>query len=427
MSGHTLVNPLSLGVSTAGNTAGNTGLTQVPVVIQATGAVTVSQATGVSQATIQISVAPGAGGVAAYGVSTGGNTLGTSGTGTGTIVIAAIGAATASQATAVGGQTVSISVQPPVLSAGVSTDGNTAGSTGLQPGSIKFVGQGLVTLSQSTNASGATVSIVASTFAGADVVTALGVSTGGNTAGTTGLRVGSVILAGVSGITLSQATGVGNSATISIVGPGAAMSASFFEKPWGSLNNCATDSANPNVSLQRVQIGSFLSATRLDMVAHLTCVASQAGQWSISVAVYTRSVSTLSMASSTFSGVAFASLGASNNSDSYNGISGTRIRSFAPATWAFTPGEYWFGVINSVVGSVATTGSVSILGDMNVSIGGVPGGNNDTVGGRGIFSAASGAFPASINVTDVLYCNTVANNASGVARQPYFRMYGTGA
>jgi hypothetical protein len=92
---------------------------------------------------------------------------------------------------------------------GVSTGGNTAGQTGLVDGSIVLVGAGIVTLSQATNTNGATVSVV--------VNEAFGVSTGGNTVGQTGATHGSFVLAGGANITLSQLTNA-SGATVSILG-----------------------------------------------------------------------------------------------------------------------------------------------------------------------------------------------------------------
>ena len=73
---------------------------------------------------------------------------------------------------------------------GVSTGGNTAGSTGTTIGTIVFAGMGGVTLSQST-AAGSLATITISANPGANV-NAIGVSTGGNTAGTTGTTIGTV-------------------------------------------------------------------------------------------------------------------------------------------------------------------------------------------------------------------------------------------
>jgi hypothetical protein len=108
------------GVSTFGNTAGNTGTKFGTIVLAGTNNVTLSQISGSAGVhTIQISAAGGGGGggVAAAGVSTGGNTSGNTGTQTGTIVFQATGNLTASQVTGAGGvHTVQLSADGPKLS-----------------------------------------------------------------------------------------------------------------------------------------------------------------------------------------------------------------------------------------------------------------------------------------------------------------------
>lgn len=143
------------GVSTLGNTAGSTGTTVGTVVLVGGNQITLSQSTNVgSSATITIS---GRDAIFGAGISTGGNTSGTSGTNTGTLVFAGGNNVTLSQATGAGGNTITISAPNMVSSAGVSTQGNTAGNTGLVTGSLILAGSNGVTLSQSTVAGGAIV------------------------------------------------------------------------------------------------------------------------------------------------------------------------------------------------------------------------------------------------------------------------------
>ena len=97
--------------------------------------------------------------------------------------------------------------------AGVSTDGNTAGTTGTVNNLVEFVGGTNVTLSQSKNAQSATISII-----GPVDHQSIGMSNLGNTAGTTGVATGSnfaFFLAGGTNISLSQSVN-GASATVSI-------------------------------------------------------------------------------------------------------------------------------------------------------------------------------------------------------------------
>lgn len=100
--------------------------------------------------------------------------------------------------------------------AGVSTDGNTAGTTGVVNNQIEFVGGTNVTLSQSTNGQSATISIVGPVDA-----QSIGMSNLGNTDGTTGVASGSnfrYVFAGGNNITLSQSLN-GSSGTLTIIAP----------------------------------------------------------------------------------------------------------------------------------------------------------------------------------------------------------------
>lgn len=100
--------------------------------------------------------------------------------------------------------------------AGVSTDGNTAGSTGAVNNLIEFVGGTNITLSQSTNGQSATISII-----GPVDGQSIGMSNLGNSDGTSGVASGSnfrYLIVGGSNITLSQSLN-GSSGTLTIIGP----------------------------------------------------------------------------------------------------------------------------------------------------------------------------------------------------------------
>ena len=101
---------------------------------------------------------------------------------------------------------------PAQLSLGASTGGNTAGTTGLVTGQMVFVGGNGVTLSQSANGGSATLTMSVANLP------RMGVSTLGNTAGNTGTVFGSFILAGGNNITLSGSTN-GQSMTVTVSGP----------------------------------------------------------------------------------------------------------------------------------------------------------------------------------------------------------------
>lgn len=94
---------------------------------------------------------------------------------------------------------------------GVSLLGNTAGVLALvSSGTLFLAGGNNVTLSQNAN------SVTISAGAGAGTAFSAGVSTGGNTSGDTGTVAARLVFVGGNNVTLSQATAVGGSATITI-------------------------------------------------------------------------------------------------------------------------------------------------------------------------------------------------------------------
>lgn len=104
------------------------------------------------------------------------------------------------------------------LSAGMSTGGNTAGTTGLASAQLVLAGGNNITLSGSTNAGSMTISIAGGAGGGG---LSGGVSTGGNTAGNTGTYSGQIVFAGGNNITLSVSSGAAGAQTITISGGGA--------------------------------------------------------------------------------------------------------------------------------------------------------------------------------------------------------------
>ncbi len=125
------------------------------------------------------------------------------------------------------------------FSAGMSTEGNTAGATGVSGSRMVLVGSGPISLSQTTGAAGNTVSILgpatSSLVAGANITVSTdgstisiiggagagfsgGVSNVGNTAGDTGITGSRLVLAGAGAVSLSQSTNA-SGGTVSISAP----------------------------------------------------------------------------------------------------------------------------------------------------------------------------------------------------------------
>lgn len=94
------------------------------------------------------------------------------------------------------------------------SSGNTSGDSGSYSGSLVVAGVNNVT-AQLSSGSNRQISL----FLSGPVLFSAGVSTGGATAGSTGVVASRMVLAGSNGISLSQSTS-GQSATVSILGPG---------------------------------------------------------------------------------------------------------------------------------------------------------------------------------------------------------------
>lgn len=232
------------GVSTFGNTAGSTGVLQGQLVMVGSNNITLSQSTdasnrmtvtwlGVTSASLvpadviqSITSSNLSGtqnsffargdhqhaGVGPAGVSTFGNTAGSTAVLQGQIVFVGSNNITLSQSTnASNGMTISIQGGAGgAFTGGVSTGGNTSGTTGTVGSQIIFVGSNQITLSQSTNGASATITISGPTGGGA------GISTGGNTLGTSGTVGAQLVFVGGNNITLSGSTAATGSGTITI-------------------------------------------------------------------------------------------------------------------------------------------------------------------------------------------------------------------
>lgn len=215
----------SVGVSTGGNTSGNTSVGPGRLVLVGGNNVTLSQATAAGKLmTVTISAGAGGGVPIATAVSSVGsaNSVGT-----------------------VTRYAAEDHVHEGVFSVGVSTGGNTSGDTSVGPGRMVLVGGNNITLSQATAAGKLmSVTISAGTAGGVPIATtvssvgsansvgtvtryapedhqheglyAAGVSTGGNTAGDTSVGPGRLVLIGGNNITLSQATGAGKLMSVTI-------------------------------------------------------------------------------------------------------------------------------------------------------------------------------------------------------------------
>lgn len=240
---------------------------------------------------------------------------------------------------------------------------------------------------------------------------------------------GSTVTATVTSLSFANTNSMGNvtfgTSNASVVTAQVISTVSFLEIPSGggaglAANAVQASSNAPNLSFQRMIVPARMSATQLDFIAHLTVAGSTAGSFTASFAVYTLSKSTLSSVSSGSVAVTFNS-GTSNAASIYGGQSGTRWRSIQPLVFVgLTPGEYMFGFAMSVAGVAGTTGSLTVYGQSAVSLNAAPGAADYTnYFADGIYSVGTGAWPASIHLSDI---NQTGANA---LRQPYIRLLGT--
>lgn len=121
--------PLSVGFSTGGNTAGNTGFGTDRVVFAGGANITLSGSTNAGSMTVSIVGGAGGGGGVGVGVSTMGNTAGTTGTvTTGNVVLVGSGPISLSQSSS--GSNATISINGPSVSTLVAGDNITLSSAG---------------------------------------------------------------------------------------------------------------------------------------------------------------------------------------------------------------------------------------------------------------------------------------------------------
>jgi hypothetical protein len=533
MSGYSL--PFKAGVSTGGNTLGTTGTVLQQVVFAGTN-VTLSQSISGQSATVTISGGVGGGGGSvnfsagttsnnltnvvfsdsnglAFGLNgstitgsytvptvpaqfsggdtTLGNTLGDTGVVTGRLVLAGGNNITLSGSTNAGSLTITVSafnqsVQTQgILSAGMSTEGNTSGSTGLADHRLVIVGSNAIILSQSTAAGGSnTLSIINSwsTATTASQVTtanqvganagrfaleghqhagvpALAASNTGNTAGNTGTQFGTWVMAGTNNITVSESTGgagvhtlwfsapnvgAGN-ITVSAGTSSVALASLVFSNSnnvafglngstitaaaltmryWENAVQAALNANAHNqtqLSFQRLVMAQQMTATEIDYIGHMTgSSAAASGAITVSHALYTMAGSTASSVSSGSLAISWTSGSDTSASSQWGGQSGTRFRTASINSWAITPGDYLFGFIVSTATS-QTAHTWTFFGGSSLSIGAMAGGGNFTnYFGEGLYTASTAAFPASLHIT-----NINQTGGGGVFRQPWFALAGS--
>ena len=359
------------------------------------------------------------------GISTGGNTEGNTTVNTGSrLVFVGSNMITLSQATAAGASTITLkatqSVQTQdVLSAGVSTGGNTAGNTGVNTGSqLVFSGQANITLSQATAAGATTIGISGAGGAGGNF--SGGVSNLGNTAGSTAITGTQNVHVGTHHLTLSQSTGA-NGATITYI-PGPNINIWNNFRPHGTVQGIQT-AVNDGLDrtwgifplMHNEPFPGLMTVNTLFMklsVSGSTATMSAAATSSFSFALYTLTGSSLSLLNSASTSFGYAAA-ASNNSTGWAGIRWLTLHS---SLWSVQPvlsqAEYWIGTAYATSGVSNQTlnlygmrahasQSVSHSGTLGVAT--VAGATSHGYGGfwPGLYTATSASPPGSIGSAEL--------------------------
>jgi fibronectin-binding autotransporter adhesin len=360
--------PLSVGFSTGGNTAGDTGFGTDRVVFVGGANVTLSGSTNGGSQTISVIGAAAAAGVAQAG--------GTQTATSGTVVFSnsngiSFGLSGSTRMTA------SFALSNQVVSA-YAVSNTTQSTTGtVNVSAMSFHGAGGVSVGVSNG------SVVISGGAAAGGYSA-GLSNIGNTAGDTGVVTGRLVLAGLNA-TLSGSTNGGsmtatlsvpatsslsgtgllsiatNGSTISMGVPGDTMSR-YGWPPAQAMNISSSANANSIYSLQYVSVQAPIAFTRMDvplLVSLNTAAQSNTAAVALSamLVLYSRTGSTMNpivgaSASSTFSWA--------SNSSNFDRVSGGRNLSFGIAS-TLTPGEYYAGLYLSTTSGISSGAATTAL------------------------------------------------------------------
>ncbi len=381
--------------------ASNTTYTSGSVLFTGSNAATVRSTTG--QAVV-IDVPTGASATGNFGaVAAAGNTY-TSGT----VVLS--GGANVSVGT--NGQTITISAAAGGggnFSAGVSNLGNTAGSTGVSGSNLVLVGSQNVSLSQSTDANGATVSFSAPAGGGGGNFS-MGVSTGGNTAGDTGVTGSRVVLVGMSGVSLSQTTDA-NGATISVLAP-QHVGDDFVRLPAQSASAVAGVAGSNTLFPLKYDDGPMDFAISANTIRMFVSIAgssnrSSAGSTTFRLGVFTNNAGTLSLLNSGSMSYGHT-LASSNVSTMWNGVKQIDFESSAwSAQPVFSEGREYYLLLQYTSSSQSNPMSVMGMSNNTVYSGTLGASTWATTGGNkpadwmGMFNATTTAMPVSIQKSQV--------------------------
>lgn len=247
------------------------------------------------------------------------------------------------------------------------------------------------------------ISFGASASASSTVITA---STSGTTGGIQSISAGTTNITSGTAV-LSNSNGVSFGASGQTITAGE-VAAKFWQNTigWAMTATLPAQSSTLNCLINRVSFQIPISATRAELMANLTASSAFAGSYTLSLGIYTMSHSTASLASSGTIQITWTSgTGNSTVVSQYGGQSTNRARSIPLGTWNVAAGEYLLVVLGSLTGSAANWTFLGQSPPMSVRL---PGGGVTLpfFESVGVYSAATAALPASIQISDQIQAVT---------------------
>lgn len=359
-----------------------------------------------------------------------------------------------------------ISIGAPAFSAGMSTGGNTSGTTGTVSNQLIFAGGNNITLSQSTGAGGNTISIIGGAGGGGGGGIALANSQTTYTSGTANLNAsGALTIASTTGqqlnfsvpatSMLSAGAGISISTNGSTVvfqagTPGASTVSTYYNMWPGSTASVtiggAIGATGGTAQFYPVSVTSPVAFNALRVLMQMsfaTSTTSAAQSITQQFGLYTNNAGTLSLLSSNSLGysVTVSSVSATVSAASSTGTGGYGYNSTSASTTAqihqmfgtggprmydlqfgntmsITPGMYWLGMYKKESSSNAAAGlSLGMAGNviplaMALGLQSNANSTNSTIRGPyflgfGPFSASSTAIPSNAAIAGIYHTGSV--------------------
>lgn len=286
-----------------------------------------------------------------------------------------------------------------------------------------------------SNSNGVSFGLNGSVVTGSVSGIGVGVSTGGNTAGSTGtVSTGNYVFVGSNGITLSQSTGAAGSAgTLSIVGEPIVSMA----RPSGIIIGGVLQQDNSTVSVVPMLMSALLSASNLRLAASIdvASVANASSAYldiSASAVIYTRNGSTLSSLASGSNTMTVS--WSSNVTASVVGVKELTLD--IGGTNLFSRGEYWMAVHISTTNTATGGANTTALGN-SISMVLAPYDNESGVAARAMALAAplgsaanatygmipgAGLFASNATRGSIAFSTISATSANALAAELYWNL-----